>query len=106
MGKRSGKEPGDSFNSREIHTLFHLKAKVHPPLTVTVEVDKVKLCMEVDTGAAVSIISESTHQRLWPEEARPSLQRSAVLYGHTLEKNCRLKVRPQSKFHTVVGSVR
>eukprot|EP00731_Ephydatia_muelleri_P017292 Em0010g390a len=53
--------------------------KVHPPLTVTVEVNKAKLCMEVDTGAADSILSESTFQRLWPEGARPLLRQSAVM---------------------------
>ena len=79
MGKRARKAPGDGSNPREIHTLFHLKDKVHPPLTVTVEVNKAKLCMEVDTGAADSILSESTFQRLWPEGARPLLRQSAVM---------------------------
>lgn len=79
MGKRARKVPGDGSNPREIHTLFHLKDKVHPPSTVTVEVNKAKLCMEVDTGAADSILSESTFQRLWPEGARPLLRQSAVM---------------------------
>ena len=79
MGKRARKVPGDSSNPREIHTLFHLKDKVHPPLTVTVEVNKAKLCMVVDTGAAVYILSESTFQRLWPEGAKPLLRQSAVM---------------------------
>ena len=46
-------------------------------LKVTVSVDNVYLDMEVDTGlvtgASVSIISEETYSRLWPEGQQPSL---------------------------------
>ena len=31
-----------------------------------VEVDKVSIPMEVDTGASVSIISENQYHKLWP----------------------------------------
>ncbi|KAL5515654.1 hypothetical protein EMCRGX_G000851 [Ephydatia muelleri] len=35
--------------------------------------------MEVDTGAAVSLISDATFKSLWPEASRPPLQPSSVL---------------------------
>ena len=40
------KVPGDGSNSRQIHKLFHLKDMVHLPLTMTVVVNKSKLCIE------------------------------------------------------------
>ena len=59
------------------------------PLKVTVSVDNVDLDMEVDTGASVSIISEVTYSRLWPEGQQPSLQGSAItLYAPTVESSC------------------
>ena len=38
------------------------------PITAEVSVDEKMLCMEVDTGAAVSVVSETTYKRLWPEK--------------------------------------
>ena len=44
------------------------------PLTVQMRLDGVPLQMEVDTGAAISIISESTFKRLWTDrELKKSL---------------------------------
>ena len=37
-----------------------------PPIKVQVEVDKVSISMEIDTGACVSIISENRYHKLWP----------------------------------------
>ena len=34
--------------------------------------------MEIDTGAAVSVVSESSYKRLWPVGSRPVLQQAAV----------------------------
>jgi len=41
-------------------------AKSTHPITVVVEVDDQTLTMEVDTGAAVSIISEAMWRRVFP----------------------------------------
>jgi len=38
-----------------------------PPYMVTVEADGVGLQMEVDTGSSVSLVSQSTFRKLWPE---------------------------------------
>ena len=37
-----------------------------PPIKVHVEVDKISIPMEVDTGASVSVMSENVYHRLWP----------------------------------------
>ena len=56
------------------YNLFALEAVQTPaPLRVTMQVNKAKLTMEVDTGASASIISNETYIRLWQ---RPLLQAS------------------------------
>ena len=40
-----------------------------PPIKVLVEVDKVSIPMEVDTGASVSTISENKYHKLWPRRS-------------------------------------
>ena len=58
--------------------MYNLTEVSLKPLKVTVCVDNVELDMEVDTGASVSIISEETYNRLWPEGQQSSLQESAI----------------------------
>ena len=58
--------------------MYNLTGMSVKPLKVTLSVDNVDLDMEVDTGASVSIISEETYSRLWPEGQQPSLQESAI----------------------------
>ena len=48
----------------QVHTLFYVKHRPHPPLTLTVRLNEAKLSMEVDTGAAVSLISDTTFKGL------------------------------------------
>ena len=60
----------------QVHTLFYVKDRPHPPLTLSVPLNEAKLRMEVDTGAAVSLISDATFKSLWPEASRPPLQPS------------------------------
>ena len=94
-GEDHGTEQGEN-SSEEVHTLFHLKEKGHPPLMVTVELNNSSLRMEIDTGAAVSIISETTYTGLWPKNARPPLLQSTVLLrtytGETLPIKGQVKV--------------
>ena len=37
-----------------------------PPIKVHVEVEKISIPMEVDTGASVSIMSENRYHKFWP----------------------------------------
>ena len=45
------------------------KGKSLPPLKVQVEVDGRRVSMEVDTGASMSIMSETTYKQLWSGRA-------------------------------------
>ena len=47
--------------------LFRLEGKTHHPIVVTLEVNGVQLPMEVDTGAAVSVISSTTRDKFFPK---------------------------------------
>ena len=48
------------------HYLFKLHESSSNPMEVTVIVEDKPLVMEVDTGAAMSIISEATQAKLFP----------------------------------------
>ena len=51
----------------EEYSMHHVSvAGQGKPLEVQVSVDGKSLCMELDTGAAVSLVSAETFQRLWP----------------------------------------
>ena len=52
----------------EDYTMYNLTGVSIKPLKVTVKVNNADLDMEVDTGASVSIISEDTYNRLWPDK--------------------------------------
>ena len=50
------------------YRLFHLASQKADPLTATVRVNSATLLMEIDTGASVSVISESTYRSsLWTD---------------------------------------
>ena len=46
-----------------------------PPISVSVSVDGVDVCMELDTGASVSLVSETQYKQLWSGR---SLDRSDI----------------------------
>ena len=48
------------------------------PLQSTVKLDGKELSMEVDTGASLSLISETTYKKLWESSALPELQPTTV----------------------------
>ena len=57
----------DTDNSMQpILTIGQRRDGHTPPIKVQVEVDKVSMSMEIDTGACVSIISENRYHKLWP----------------------------------------
>ena len=63
----------------EDYTMYNLNGVSVTPLKVTVRVDNADLDMKVDTGVSVSIISEDTYSRLWPDGQQPSLQESTII---------------------------
>ena len=73
------------------------------PLTVTLEIDRVQVLMEIDTGAAVSLISEETQKHLFP---KGSLRQPEVcLKTYTSESIPVIGVlRVQVKYRGYLGS--
>ena len=43
-----------------------IKGSYRPPLKVAVKLDTQDVCMNSDTGASVSIMSETKNKQLWP----------------------------------------
>ena len=43
--------------------------KATPPIMVDLQLDNCSVSMEVDTGASMSLISETTYKRLWPKRS-------------------------------------
>ena len=60
------------------YSMYNLTGTSIKPLKITVTVDNEELVMEMDTGASVSIISEETYDRLWPNGQKPSLLESDI----------------------------
>ncbi len=58
--------------------LYYSFSNTPSPITVTATVNGAKVPMQVDTGAALSIISEETYRTLWLADAAPNLQESDV----------------------------
>ena len=57
------------------YTLFHVRGEdsMSEPVTETMVVNGANLEMEVDTGAACSVISAMTYQESWPKDQAPPL---------------------------------
>lgn len=55
------------------------------PIYVEVEIDEKKVKLEVDTGAAVTIINESVYRNTWDSQTLPLQQAKSSLYTYTGE---------------------
>ena len=70
----------DSQNDPSVYSLFTVNNSVHRKgfdsnmFTVNVLINKQPVGMQIDTGAAVSIMSEATYQQLWPQENGPPIE--------------------------------
>lgn len=72
----------------ESYTLYPVKSPRTPPIDVKVRVNNVDVMMELDTGASVTIISEQTYRKIWPQGApplQPSTTRLRTYTGEELE---------------------
>ena len=57
------------------------------PLSVQMVVADASVCMEVDTGATLSIMSQNTFKSTWPNQSAPAIQpTNAQLRTYTGEK--------------------
>jgi len=45
------------------------------PMMVTVSLNGLEIEMEVDTGASLSVISETTYHNLWPAQNVPTMKK-------------------------------
>ena len=67
-----GEEEGGADPTYTMFALENESSKTEP-IKVTVQINSADLEMEVDTGAASSVISAATFQQLWPRDQAPSL---------------------------------
>lgn len=62
----------------EAYSLHAIRGKKTKPYVANFTVQGSEMSMEVDTGASLSVISESTYYKLWPSNAAPKLLDSEV----------------------------
>ncbi len=78
------------------YTLFQLMSNSRSqPLEVSVKVDGHPLNMEIDTGAAVTLISESTYHHLGLRPLQPTTARLCTYSGEALGVLGKLEVEVQ-----------
>ena len=99
----TGQQEKDSDTDSEL-PLFKIRdsSKVAHPLTVDIEINGRALNMEVDTGAAVSIISKTTYQKLFSEiPIKPASLRLRTYTGEPIdvegEMTAQVKYASQTK---------
>ena len=61
-------EAEETGESSEEYSLFHVRSEPETQLKVVILIDKQPVEMVVDTGASLSIISENTFRKNWPEQ--------------------------------------
>ena len=70
LGDEEDEESEEEIDEEECNKLFHVAkgpSSINaPPIKVKVRVDECVISMEVDTGAAMSLMSEATFSKLWP----------------------------------------
>ena len=67
---------GEESDTEDTYCLFNIRTK-QKPITVNISADGKNLRMDLDTGAAVSVMSERTYHSLWPQDG-PSLQPTTI----------------------------
>ena len=60
-------EADDSDGSENEFALYHIGAKNTAPLRLAVKLNEHTVEMVLDTGASVSLMSETTFRQLWPD---------------------------------------
>ena len=75
-GPGGSRETPSSEDEEEVYAIFNLRQKKQP-IRVEVIVNGQKLSMELDTGAALTIMSETTYYALWPQGG-PTIHQSTI----------------------------
>ena len=77
--KRLQRKMAEVQDKATVLTLSAPTAQLNPPLLIVLSVDGIPLAMEIDTGAAVSLISETTYRSHWSEASRPPLEHTSIV---------------------------
>ena len=64
---QADRESDSTDDALEDHMVCKIKDSEARPITVQLHVNGIRLTMEVDTGAAASIISEQTQKKSFPK---------------------------------------
>ena len=71
----------EDTNSSKEYTLYHVSVHYHnavTPLKSTILGEGKPLCMEVNTGASVSVFNQETFKKLWPRDTARIVHPSTV----------------------------
>ena len=82
-----GESGGEEEEQDTSYMLCNVSSPRNPPLRTTVILNGREVVMEVDTGAAVSVISEETYRQTWknnPPALQPSAAKLKTYTGETL----------------------
>ena len=86
-GRRNGRKSGNTHHmepteeEEEEYTMFHMTTKEKEPYRLELKLNGIHMNMEVDTGAAATIINEETYKRISEGNQvknRPQLETSKV----------------------------
>ena len=92
---------GDRTDSDDsVSDIYHVEEKNKPPYLVNLSLNGAPTQMELDTGAALSLISESTYTQLWkiPPTLEPTSMRLRTYSGQPLTVQCRRRRYGRSGF--------
>ena len=70
----------------ESYTLYPVQSQRVHPIEVQVKVNGACMTMELDTGASLTIISEQTYRKTWPQDTPPLQPSSTKLHTYTGEE--------------------
>ena len=96
--KQSGRDQAATTNAVcnevevDVYMMFQLTNNRNDPLYITISVNQVPIKMEIDTGATLTVISESMYRQVWMKEHAPSLQMTKTKpFAHTLARRSQSK---------------
>ena len=76
----------DAGSDQDEYNLFTVTSSTNKPLTVSLTLNGANSIMEIDTGAARSVISDKMFTQLWPKDLQPPLKpTNAILKTYTGE---------------------
>ena len=72
------REDSTSSEEEQIYSMFNIRTESDGVITSTIRLNNVACKLQVDTGAAISIISEKTWTKLGKGNKRPELKTSNI----------------------------